>query len=63
LASVEHASESRWPRPERLRRVHIANLVTLSDGTKWMIDVGFGGDGVTKLLPLVPVQITRNIGT
>lgn len=37
-----------------LCKVHIVNLVTLPDGTKWMTDVGFGGDGATKPMPLVP---------
>lgn len=44
-------------------RVHIVNIVTLSDGTRWHVDVGFGGDGATKPLPLVEDAITQNIGT
>lgn len=44
-------------------KVHIVNIVTLEDGTRWMIDVGFGGDGATKPLPLVEGHITRNLGT
>lgn len=44
-------------------RVHIVNIVTLSDRTRWMVDVGFGGDGATKPIPLLDRIITRNIGT
>ena len=39
------------------------NIVTLEDGSKWMIDVAFGGDGATKPIPLVSGHVTRNIGT
>lgn len=28
-----------------------------------MVDVAFGGDGASEPLPLVPGQVTRNIGT
>ncbi|KAI5361217.1 Putative arylamine N-acetyltransferase, papain-like cysteine peptidase superfamily [Septoria linicola] len=35
--------------------VHLVNLVTLSDGTRWAVDVGFGGDGATE-----PIQLVRN---
>ncbi|KAF2726122.1 arylamine N-acetyltransferase 2 [Polychaeton citri CBS 116435] len=43
--------------------VHIVNIVTLEDNTRWMVDVGFGGDGATKPLPLTDGHITQNIGT
>jgi arylamine N-acetyltransferase len=43
--------------------VHIVNLVTLADGSRWMVDVGFGGDGATKPIPLVEGTITRNLGS
>lgn len=43
--------------------VHIVNIVTLPDGTKWMIDVGFGGDGATKPVPLVHGEALHNLGT
>ncbi|MCJ1310208.1 N-terminal acetyltransferase [Agyrium rufum] len=43
--------------------VHIVNIVTLPDGSKYHVDVGFGGDGATKPLPLVDAVVTRNIGT
>lgn len=39
------------------------NIVTLEDGTRWSIDVGFGGDGATRPLPLMEGHITRNLGT
>ncbi|KAK2761689.1 N-terminal acetyltransferase [Arachnomyces sp. PD_36] len=44
---------------------HIVNIITLPDGSKYMSDVGFGGDGATKPLPLLPDgQATHNsIGT
>lgn len=44
-------------------RVHAVNIVTLDDDTKWMIDVGFGGDGPTSPLPLTDGTIVRNLGT
>lgn len=44
-------------------RVHIVNIVTLTDGTRWMVDVGFGGDGASKPIPLIEGHVTRNIGT
>ncbi|KAH8589279.1 arylamine N-acetyltransferase 1 [Bisporella sp. PMI_857] len=43
--------------------VHIVNIVTLPDGEKYMVDIGFGGDGATKPLPLVPNTPTHNLGT
>jgi arylamine N-acetyltransferase len=43
-------------------RAHIVNIVTLPNGTKWMLDVGFGGDGATKPLPLVSGHIEQNLG-
>lgn len=39
------------------------NIVTLPDTTRWMVDVGFGGDGASKPLPLIDGHVTRNIGT
>jgi arylamine N-acetyltransferase len=44
-------------------RVHIVNIVTLLDGSRWMVDVGFGGDGASKPIPLIEGHVTRNIGT
>lgn len=43
--------------------VHIVNIVTLADGSKYMIDVGFGGDGATSPLPLIPNQPQVNLGS
>jgi arylamine N-acetyltransferase len=43
-------------------RVHIVNIVTLPDGSKYMLDVGFGGDGATKPLPLTSGHIQQNLG-
>ena len=45
------------------RRVHIVNIVTLGHGSRWMVDVGFGGDGATKPLPFIEGHVTHNIGT
>lgn len=39
------------------------NIVTLSDGTAYMNDVGFGGDGATSPLPLVEGLTHRNLGS
>ena len=39
------------------------NIVTLQDGTRWMVDVGFGGDGATRPTPLIDGHVTCNIGT
>ena len=54
--------KSHYP-SDTLASVHIVNIVSLADGTKYMVDVGFGGDGATKPLPLVDALVTRNIGT
>lgn len=43
--------------------VHVVNIVTLQDGSKWMVDVGFGGDGATKPLPLIDGATVHNLGT
>ncbi|KAF2259221.1 cysteine proteinase [Lojkania enalia] len=42
--------------------VHIVNIVTLPSGAKYMLDVGFGGDGATKPLPLLSGHSTHNLG-
>jgi arylamine N-acetyltransferase len=44
-------------------RRHIVNIVTLASGDKYVLDVGFGGDGPTKPLPLVHGRAVRNLGT
>lgn len=33
-------------------RSHMVNIVTLADGKRYMVDVGFGGNGPTQPLPL-----------
>ncbi|TFK53694.1 cysteine proteinase [Heliocybe sulcata] len=43
--------------------VHVVNIVTLPDGSRYSCDVGFGGDGPRQPLPLVSGHITPNIGT
>lgn len=43
--------------------VHIVNVVTLPNGSEWVCDVAFGGDGATKPLPLLENQVTHNMGT
>ncbi|GIZ38272.1 hypothetical protein CKM354_000169300 [Cercospora kikuchii] len=43
--------------------VHLVNLVTLSDGTKWSVDVGFGGDGATAPIQLVHDKPQVNLGS
>ncbi|KAF1996017.1 arylamine N-acetyltransferase 2 [Amniculicola lignicola CBS 123094] len=42
--------------------VHIVNIVTI-DGQKYMVDVGFGGDGATRPIPLIPNSPVKNLGT
>jgi arylamine N-acetyltransferase len=44
-------------------RVHVVNIVTLADGSKYHMDVGFGGDGATKPLPLIDGHVTQNLGS
>jgi arylamine N-acetyltransferase len=44
-------------------RVHVVNIVTLPSGEKYVLDVGFGGDGATKPLPLISGHVTQNLGT
>ncbi|WPH04104.1 arylamine N-acetyltransferase 4 [Acrodontium crateriforme] len=43
--------------------VHLVNIVTLDDGTRWMVDIGFGGDGATKPMPMITGHVLPNIGT
>jgi hypothetical protein len=44
-------------------RVHVINIVTLSDNTRWTVDVSFGGDGPTQPIPLLEGSTIRNMGT
>ncbi|KAF2832952.1 arylamine N-acetyltransferase 2 [Ophiobolus disseminans] len=43
--------------------VHLVNLTTLSDGTKWALDVGFGGDGPTAPIQLIHDRKQTNMGS
>jgi arylamine N-acetyltransferase len=43
--------------------VHLVNLITLTDGTKWALDVGFGGDGPTAPVQLIHNLISTNLGS
>ena len=42
---------------------HVVNVVTCPDGSRYMVDVGFGGDGPTCPMRLVSGEQKRNIGT
>lgn len=44
-------------------RVHIVNIVTLSDGARWATDVAFGGDGPTEPIKLEHGASILNLGT
>ena len=39
----------------------MVNIVTLADGSKYVLDVGFGSDGATRPLPLVDDQVSQGI--
>ncbi|KAI5467574.1 arylamine N-acetyltransferase 2 [Mariannaea sp. PMI_226] len=43
--------------------VHVVNIVTLADNTRWVLDVSFGGDGPTQPMALVENIEWRNLGT
>ncbi|KAJ6620645.1 arylamine N-acetyltransferase 4 [Mycena sp. CBHHK59/15] len=51
------------PQGDYMGWVHSVNIVTLPDGIKYILDVAFGGDGPTTPLPILPGQVTDNIGT
>jgi len=51
------------PKGDYIGWVHIVNIVTLPNNQKYMLDVGFGGDGPTKPIPLISGQVVQNIGT
>lgn len=44
-------------------RVHIVNIVTLPDNSRWVMDASFGGDGPTQPMPLVEGAEWVNMGT
>jgi len=39
----------------------MVNIVTLADGSKYMLDVGFGADGPTRPLPLLEGIVSQGI--
>lgn len=43
--------------------VHIVNIVTLPDNSRWVMDTSFGGDGPTQPMPLAEGAEWRNLGT
>lgn len=46
-----------------MNREHSVNLVTLAGQKKYLVDVGYGGDGPISPLPLAENMVTPNIGT
>lgn len=42
--------------------MHVVNIITLPDGSRWVSDTGFGGDQMRQPMPLVEHRITPNIG-
>ncbi|SCV46195.1 related to arylamine N-acetyltransferase [Fusarium fujikuroi] len=44
-------------------RVHIVNIVTLPDNSRWVMDASFGGDGPTQPMPLIEGAEWVNMGT
>lgn len=42
---------------------HIVNIVTLPDGSRYHVDVSFGGDGATEPIPLIEGSTIHNMGT
>ncbi|KAJ5350765.1 hypothetical protein N7541_008492 [Penicillium brevicompactum] len=42
---------------------HAVNIVTLENDAKYVVDVGYGGDGPTVPLPLTTDVVSQNIGT
>ncbi|KAL3419241.1 Arylamine N-acetyltransferase [Phlyctema vagabunda] len=55
--------ENGVPKGDYIGFVHIVNIVTLPDGTKYMIDVGFGGDQATRPLALSVDKPQKNLGS
>ena len=43
--------------------MHIVNIVTFPDGSKYHDDVAFGGDGPTMAMPLMDGLVHQNLGT
>lgn len=46
-----------------LDRRHLVNIITFPDGSRYSCDVGFGGDGPTKPLPLISEHSIPNLGS
>jgi arylamine N-acetyltransferase len=44
-------------------REHSVNIVTLSDETQYLADVGYGGNGPKVPLPLISGSVVHNLGT
>lgn len=61
--SVPSSYHSRESNTKISNRVHIVNIVTLADNTRWVLDVSFGGDGPTRPVPMVEGTEWRNMGT
>ncbi|KAK7218047.1 hypothetical protein V2G26_006050 [Clonostachys chloroleuca] len=55
--------ENGVPTGNYLGWVHIVNIVTLEDGSRWTLDVGFGGDGATAPIELKDGATILNMGT
>jgi arylamine N-acetyltransferase len=51
------------PGGEYMGWVHCINIVTFDDGSRYMTDVGYGGDGPIAPLPMIPDIVSPNIGT
>jgi arylamine N-acetyltransferase len=62
VSSLGHLNKFRLDLTDSLRRIHIVNIVTFPDGSKFHDDVGFGGDGATMAMPLIDGLIHQNMG-
>lgn len=52
------------PRGDYMGWVHLLNVVALGDGTRYALDAGFGGDGMTVPMPLADGRVHHNsVGT
>ncbi|RAK76078.1 arylamine N-acetyltransferase family protein, partial [Aspergillus fijiensis CBS 313.89] len=63
LAGARLYRDSRSSSPGWSGWEHAVNIVTLADQSRYLVDVGYGGDGPTTPLPLAAGPITTNIGT
>lgn len=66
-AGVRVRKREEWvPVGDFMGWTHVVNIVTLAIGgevDQYVVDVGFGGDGPTKPLPLTDGCVARNLGT